>query len=225
MTTDSSGRPDEPGTPVPAGGEATDQRTGQSGRQPASDPLAFRLDCGATWLNLLATSGRTFSTRPIERIATPARLEEWFALCELSPRRAPVAADVATAVALRETLRPLAMATVRRVPPPVHAAAELAEFLASHPDPVRIMTTDRLERTRPATPDEALARVAGQAVAHLTGPERHTLSICGEEDCLAVFADPGGRRHWCPSPACASRGRVRAFRARRRAAEAESAGQ
>ncbi|MEV6627473.1 CGNR zinc finger domain-containing protein, partial [Amycolatopsis sp. NPDC051114] len=27
----------------------------------------------------------------------------------------------------------------------------------------------------------------------------------------------GGRRRWCPSPACASRGRVRALRERRRA--------
>ncbi|MEU3521152.1 CGNR zinc finger domain-containing protein [Streptomyces sp. NPDC006654] len=32
--------------------------------------------------------------------------------------------------------------------------------------------------------------------------------------------DPPGRRRWCPSPACASRGRVRAMRARRSAAAA-----
>ncbi|MEU4521337.1 CGNR zinc finger domain-containing protein [Amycolatopsis sp. NPDC024027] len=30
-----------------------------------------------------------------------------------------------------------------------------------------------------------------------------------------MFADPAGRRRWCPSPACASRGRVRAQERRR----------
>ncbi|WP_374102027.1 CGNR zinc finger domain-containing protein [Arthrobacter sp. ISL-5] len=33
-------------------------------------------------------------------------------------------------------------------------------------------------------------------------------------DCRWVFLDPSKRRRWCPSPACASRGRVRAHRAR-----------
>ncbi|MFI2584884.1 CGNR zinc finger domain-containing protein, partial [Streptomyces rochei] len=38
-----------------------------------------------------------------------------------------------------------------------------------------------------------------------------------EHDCRGVFIDSVGRRRWCPSPACASRGRVKALRARRAA--------
>jgi Putative stress-induced transcription regulator len=53
------------------------------------DRLAFRFDCGATWLNLLATSGRTFSAHPVERIATPERLSEWLGHCELTPTEPP----------------------------------------------------------------------------------------------------------------------------------------
>ncbi|WP_433234201.1 CGNR zinc finger domain-containing protein [Actinomadura nitritigenes] len=75
----------------------------------------------------------------------------------------------------------------------------------------------RLVRAAPADGDAALARIARQAVDHLTGPERASLKVCPEDDCRGVFADPADRRRWCPSPACASRGRVRALRARRTA--------
>jgi predicted RNA-binding Zn ribbon-like protein len=181
--------------------------------------LAFRFDCGATWLNLLATSGRTFSDRPVERIATEERLLEWFERCELAPATPPTARDVVVARRLRETLRELAMATVAGDQPSGEAAARLEEFLAGQPDPVRLRAADRLLREPPPNAGAALARIARQAVDHLTGPERGTLALCGEHDCRAVFANPGGRRRWCPAPACASRGRVRALRARRKAAE------
>ncbi|WP_367187380.1 CGNR zinc finger domain-containing protein [Microbacterium sp.] len=45
-----------------------------------------------------------------------------------------------------------------------------------------------------------------------TGP-RSSSTGCDEVDCRWVFLDPSGRRRWCPAPACASRGRVRAHRA------------
>ncbi len=179
--------------------------------------MAFRFDCGATWLNLLATSGRTFSTHPVERLATPERLAEWFDRCELAPARPPGPHDLAEARRLREILRPLALATVDGDPPPPGPAADLAALLAAHPDPVHLLTRHRLLREPPTTPTAALARIARQAVDHLTGPERHDLAVCGEHDCRAVFTNPTGRRRWCPSPACASRGRVRALRARRKA--------
>ncbi|GAA1896514.1 CGNR zinc finger domain-containing protein [Streptantibioticus ferralitis] len=181
--------------------------------------LAFRLDCGATWLNLLATSGRTFSDRSVERIATAERLREWLERCELAPVTPPTARDVAAARRLREALRALAMATVTGDRPPAEVAARLEEFLAGRPDPVRLRAAERLSREPPPDAGAALARIARQAVDHLTGPERGTLALCGEHDCRAVFANPGGRRRWCPAPACASRGRVRALRARRKAAE------
>jgi len=183
----------------------------------SDDKHAFRFDCGATWLNLLATKGRTFSADPVERLDTPERFAEWLERSELAPDRPPTAADLARAIELRETLRELALATVDDQPPPATATADLTAFLATGKDPVRLIVQDRLRREPPATAAQALSRVARQAADHLTGADRTGLKCCREHDCRGVFTDPAGRRRWCPSPACASRGRVRALRARRAA--------
>ncbi|WP_433243201.1 CGNR zinc finger domain-containing protein [Actinomadura nitritigenes] len=180
------------------------------------DPTAFRLDCGATWLNLLATKGRTFGARPVERIPDARRFAEWLDACELAPARPVDAGDLERARRLRETLRPIALATVDGAPPPDDEVRALAGFLAA-PEPVELAVDGRLVRAAPADGDAALARIARQAVDQLTGPERAFLKVCPEDDCRGVFADPADRRRWCPSPACASRGRVRALRARRSA--------
>ncbi|WP_129842920.1 CGNR zinc finger domain-containing protein [Streptomyces sp. RFCAC02] len=184
------------------------------------DRLAFRFDCGATWLNLLATSGRTFSPRPVERLSSPERLAEWLDRSGVAPLTAPGPDDVRTARDLRETLRPVALAVATGEPPPADAVAGLQRFLDAEPDTVRLIASDRLLRSAPATAAAAFVRIARQAVDHLTGPERADLAVCAEGDCRAVFSDQGGRRRWCPSAACASRGRVRAHRERRRAARA-----
>ncbi|WP_104481335.1 CGNR zinc finger domain-containing protein [Actinokineospora auranticolor] len=178
---------------------------------------AFRFDCGAVWLNLLATKGRAHSANPVERLATPDRLAEWLEHGELSPARPPDEDDLRLAHHLRETLRVLALATVDEQPPPKSAVGDLITFLAEHDDPIHLAADDRLRREQPATAADALVRIARQAVDHLTGADRRALKSCPEHDCRGVFIDPPGRRRWCPSPACASRGRVRALRARRAA--------
>ncbi|MEV4571101.1 CGNR zinc finger domain-containing protein [Nonomuraea sp. NPDC049419] len=186
------------------------------------DKLAFRFDCGAVWLNLLATKGRTFSTTPVERLATPGRLAEWLEHCELSPAQPPDQDDLHQARALRELLRTLALATVEEQPPPADAVSALAAFLAGHDDLIQLTVGGRLRRRPPASTAHALARIARQAVDHMTGSDRLALKRCPEDDCRGVFVDPPGRRRWCPSPACATRGRVRALRARRNAAALRS---
>ncbi|MEV6311698.1 CGNR zinc finger domain-containing protein [Streptomyces sp. NPDC051840] len=185
-------------------------------RTPSSvDPTAFRFDCGAVWLNLLATRGRTFSAKPVERIATPERLMEWLTRVELAPARTATDDDLTRAHELRESLRALALASVDEEPPPAGAAADLTAFLSEHDAPARLSVDTRLHRESPVTATEALARIARQAVEQLTTADRLALKVCPEDDCRGVFVDPVGRRRWCPSPACASRGRVRALRARR----------
>ncbi|HEY0575479.1 MAG TPA: CGNR zinc finger domain-containing protein [Pseudonocardia sp.] len=176
----------------------------------------FRFDGGATWLDLLATRGRSFGARPIEWLTSPARLAEWLARCHLTPSQPPSAADLASARELRETLRSLALATVSGTPAPADAVAD-AQRWASGASRLRLVD-GQLRRESPVTTDEALARIARQALEQLTGAERDQLVSCAEQDCRWVFLDPTGRRRWCPSPACASRGRVRALRARRKAA-------
>jgi predicted RNA-binding Zn ribbon-like protein len=183
-----------------------------------ADRREFRFGWGATWLDLLATTGQTFGAHPVERLDSVARLADWLARTELTPTRPPTERDLDRTCRLRETLRTLALATVRGTAPDPGAVDELAEFLHRHPDRVRLDVADRLRRQPPASTTEALARIAHQAADQLTGPARHALSICAEHDCQAVFADPAGRRRWCPAPSGASRGRVRALRARRAAA-------
>jgi predicted RNA-binding Zn ribbon-like protein len=184
-------------------------------------PIPFRLDTGATWLNLLATRGSAFGRHPEERIPTPERFTDWLEAVELTPAAPVTAADLELAIHLRETLRPLALSATTGEAPPPEAAGDLIAFLAAHDDPLDLTaapTTPGLARTAPRTTAAALGRVARQAAEHLTGPERHTLKSCPEHDCRGVFADPDDRRRWCPSPACATRGRVRAHRARKAAA-------
>jgi predicted RNA-binding Zn ribbon-like protein len=178
----------------------------------------FRFEGGATWLNLLATRGQTFGPRPIERLTSPARLADWLAHCELTPVRAPTTADLARTRELRQALSTLALAVVDGDEPPAEPVARVLEFAAGEAGPVRLATGAALRREPPATPAHALARIARQALDQLTGPERRHLVSCAEHDCRWVFLDLTGRRRWCPSPSCASRGRVRALRARRKAA-------
>lgn len=170
---------------------------------------------GAPWLNLLATRGRHFGARPVERIPTPERLRDWLEQVELAPLAPLTHADLAAAHRLREVLRELALGAVDGIPPRADQVSPLAAFLK--PEPVHLAALDRLHRSAPLNVDAAFARLAHQAADWLTGPLRHDLRACPEQDCRGVFADPGGRRRWCPSPACASRGRVRALRERRRA--------
>ncbi|HET6501703.1 MAG TPA: CGNR zinc finger domain-containing protein [Amycolatopsis sp.] len=183
------------------------------------DTLAFRFDCGAIWLNLLATRSRAFSANPVEKLADAGRLAEWLEHCELSPSRPPDQDDLNRARQLRETLRVLALATVDEQSPPAQAVADLAVFLAEYDKPPRLTADNRLRREPPGTTTDALGRVARQAVDQMTGAGRLALKSCPEHDCRGVFTDLPGRRRWCPSPACASRGRVRALRARRSAAD------
>ncbi|MFJ7214141.1 CGNR zinc finger domain-containing protein [Amycolatopsis sp. NPDC098790] len=174
----------------------------------------FRLDMGAPWLNLLATRGRHFGAQPVERIPTVERLRDWLACVELTPLAPVTDRDLEAAYRLREALRPLALGAVDGVAPTADEVGSLSRFLK--PEPVQVAALDRLYRDAPPTADAAFARLAHQAADWLTGPLRHDLRACPEQDCRGVFADPGGRRRWCPSPACASRGRVRALRKRRR---------
>ena len=181
----------------------------------ASDSLTFRLDGGATWLNFLATRGKAFTASPIERLFDAGRFAEWLAAVDLTPLVAPTATDLDAARALREALRSLALAVTSDDVPPASAQGVLESFLATPPAPS--LVDGELRMPQPATTTDALSRIAWEAALHLSGPERRHLHECAAEGCRFVFADPSGRRRYCPSPACATRERVRAHRARQKA--------
>ncbi|MFF1573721.1 CGNR zinc finger domain-containing protein [Leifsonia sp. NPDC058292] len=177
----------------------------------------FRFDGGATWLNLLATKGRSFGPRPVERLATPEAAGLWLTLAGFSPASAVTAAELEEIVSLREALREVAMASIAEVDPPV-AAAEYIDRIATS---TAVLSLSGMLRDRRTPVQAALAVIAMQALVTVHGPDRALLKECAETDCRWVFLDTSGRRHWCPSPSCASRGRVRALRARQAETSAE----
>lgn len=174
----------------------------------------FRFDGGATWLNLLATQGQSFGARPIERLRSPSDLHSWLALVGMEPSDQVTARDLAKAISLREALRDLAMSAVEGHEPSARAedCVNSTIIAGRNADP-GLSRLQAREKTRIPV-SAALAAVSIQAVVSLRGPDRGYLTECGESDCRWVFLDPSKRRRWCPSPACASRGRVRAHRAR-----------
>ena len=181
---------------------------------PASSDLRF--DAGAAWLDLLATVGSAYGAEPVERLIDPPVLQRWLDHQGLAAERAPTDADVASARALRETLRPLVLAVLDGTPVPAEPLQALQRWLD---DDVPLRAVERAGRAAPApppTPAAALARVARQALEHLGGPEAEHLHACAADDCRMAFLDPVGRRRWCAPERCGVRARVRAHRARTR---------
>lgn len=182
------------------------------------DDLRLRYDTGASWLDLVATVSRADGPAPKERLYDLDRLREWLAAERLLPATDPAEADLDLVRDVRRTLRDLAEAAARSAPPPTAATARLNEVLAGEqPVSVRVSTSGELTVNQPATVAEALARVARQAVDHLTGPVAATLRMCSDDECSMVFIDPAGRRRWCSAETCGVRNRVRAHRERQRA--------
>jgi predicted RNA-binding Zn ribbon-like protein len=177
----------------------------------------LRFDTGAAWLDLVASVGFAHGPRSMERLYDLDRLREWLATENLLPAAELTEADLDLARDLRQTLRTLAEAAVTGERPPKGITARLNEVLAAEaPLGVRINRSGALTTSRPATPREALARVARQAVEHLTGPVAATVRACADHDCTTMFIDPGGRRRWCSAETCGVRNRVRAHRERQR---------
>lgn len=179
----------------------------------------FRTDGGATWLNLLATQGQSFGPRPVERLPTSSAAQEWLSHFGFPLSEAVSENGLGELVELREALRELAMAAVAGREPSADATT-IVEAVAGKPAAASFSS---MLGGRSLSLRAALAAIAIQALVTLAGPDRQYLTSCAEEDCRWVFLDTSGRRHWCPSPACASRGRVRAHRARRASAERATA--
>ena len=170
----------------------------------------LRCETGATWLDLVATVNRAYGPAPQERLTSADRLGAWLASRDLRPATEPADDDLARACELREALRGLALAAVRGEPWPEGDVDVVNDVLADD-RPVSLGTG---ALRPPATPREALARIARQAADHLAGPAASGLRTCADAECGLLFLDPGGRRRWCSAEVCGVRHRVRAHRAR-----------
>src|SRR5690606_26321805 len=136
---------------------------------------------------------------------------------------------------LRDALLGLVRFAADRNPAPGEPAGhttplgeELAEALptevtcvnraAAHPPLVPEIAPDGHRAWRlPATGEQALATVAGEAVELFTGPFAAGIRVCGAADWGLLFVDTSrpGRRRWCSMERCGNRHKVRELRARR----------
>ncbi len=64
--------------------------------------------------------------------------------------------------------------------------------------------------------DEALAHIAREGIALLTGPPRRRIRECAADDCQLLFVDTSrpGRRQWCSMARCGNIAKTRAYRGR-----------
>lgn len=174
----------------------------------------FRSGNGAAWLDLLATLGGRYRERPVDALASPARLREWLRQHAMEPTGPVTAADLEQARDVREALHRAAAAAVRGRPPE-GADLRVVEGALAADRPVRVRREGTgLAITRPATVAEALARLVRDAAQDLAGPNRARLQTCGDDTCSGIFLDVTGRRRWCSDQTCGNRMRVRAHRAR-----------
>jgi predicted RNA-binding Zn ribbon-like protein len=169
---------------------------------------------------LLRDFVNTYDVEPgREDLPTPERLAGWLAGYRLVPEgTAATAADLATAIVLRDGLREaMAAHHARR---DADLPEELEDALATLP--LRLTLTGPrpglVPLDPPATAAAGLARLAAaitEAAAAGTWPR---LKVCQESTCRWAFLDTSKNRSraWCSMSTCGNRTKTRAYRARRR---------
>lgn len=179
----------------------------------------FRTGYGRDWLDFAITYVGRYSDAPVDLVEEPDRLRAWLTQWGLAPTGAVTADDVEAAQVLREALHRLARASAAGTSPAAHDVRVVDQYL-SYDAPVRLRRgTEGLTARPPRTTREALGRLARQAVDDLSGPNAARLRTCGDEECSGVYVDPTGRRRWCSDERCGVKARVRAHRARAKAAQ------
>ncbi|MFE0381639.1 CGNR zinc finger domain-containing protein [Streptomyces inhibens] len=173
--------------------------------------------CGHPALDFAATLRARRSTR-FEMFVTPERLNAWYLESGLVDTITPGDEDdVRQARIIREAVYRLI--TNRRLGEEFDREALAVLNSAARETPVtpQLSVTGRHNE---ATPGQALATVARQAVALLSGPDVPLLKECGNPECTRVYIDRsrGMRRQWCGMESCGNKIKAAAYRARQRTA-------
>ncbi|MQY10945.1 hypothetical protein SRB5_10590 [Streptomyces sp. RB5] len=175
--------------------------------------------CGHPALDFAATLRARRSTR-FEMFVTPERLNAWYLESGLVDTIMPGdEADVREAIRVREALYRLI--TDRRLGEDFDREALALLNDAARKAPVTPQLTLTGRHTE-ATPEQALATVARQAVELLSGPDVPLLKECGNPECTRVYIDRsrGMRRQWCGMESCGNKHKAAAYRARKKTASA-----
>ncbi|MGY1577405.1 CGNR zinc finger domain-containing protein [Streptomyces sp. MN13] len=178
--------------------------------------------CGHPALDFAATLRARRSTR-FEMLVTPERLNAWYLESGLVDTITPgEEKDVREATTVREAVYRLI--TNRRLDeePDREALAVLNGAARKAPATPQLTVTGRHTE---ATPEQALATVARQAVELLSGPDVPLLKECGNPECTRVYIDRsrGMRRQWCGMESCGNKYKAAAYRARKKTASAGAA--
>ncbi|MGW5328102.1 CGNR zinc finger domain-containing protein [Streptomyces sp. NPDC004014] len=178
--------------------------------------------CGHPALDFAATLRARRSIR-FEMFATPGRLNAWYLESGLVDSITPAGdEDVAAATTVREAVYQLV--TDRRRGEGFDREALAVLNGAARRTPATPQLTLGGRHTE-ATPQQALATVARQAVELLSGPDVPLLKECGNPECTRVYIDRsrGMRRQWCGMESCGNRIKAAAYRARKRTTPAGAA--
>lgn len=179
--------------------------------------------CGNPVLDFAATLRARRSVR-FEMFATPQRLTAWYLESGLVDTiTAAEDDDVRQATEVREAVYRLVTDRLRD-----------AEF---DPQALDLLNTAAREvpatpqltpvgRGTSATPAQALATVARQAVEFLGGPDLPLLKECENPECTRIYVDRsrGMRRQWCGMESCGNKIKAAAYRARKKNAPAVTTG-
>jgi predicted RNA-binding Zn ribbon-like protein len=154
---------------------------------------------------------------------TPERLNAWYVESGLVDTITPGKEDdVQEATTVREAVYRLV--TNRRLEEEFDREALAVVNAAARKTPVTPQLTLK-GRHIDATPEQALATVARQAVELLSGPDVPLMKECGNSECTRVYIDRsrGMRRQWCGMESCGNRIKAAAYRARKKTAPAAAA--
>ncbi|MEU7583328.1 CGNR zinc finger domain-containing protein [Streptomyces sp. NPDC041068] len=126
--------------------------------------------------------------------------------------------EAAAARELRESLRAACLAHAGH--PPHRAVPDLTGLLASAPLVVTVDAASGAASLAPADASSLTARVASAIAEAITAGTWLRLKACEASDCHWAYYDrsPAGRSRWCDMGVCGARAKMRAYRARGRAA-------
>lgn len=200
---------------------------------PTSDRTRFRLLGEPLALELANTVPRRHAGGADDLLGNPNDAVAWLVAEGLSRPDDP---DLAFAelVALRNAVRDTAEALIAKRRPSADSLHTLNEVAARRPTtPIIRYRRGRLEVVENlwgAPLDDALGRIARDAVRLFGGPQASRIKQCEGPGCLLLFAATTPRRRWCSSQFCGNRVRVARHYKKARAAgynrmmDAEEAG-
>lgn len=178
--------------------------------------------CGHPALDFAATLRARRSAR-FEMFVSPERLNAWYLESGLVDAITPGEEDdVRAATTVREAVYRLV--TDRRLGEEFDRQALAVLNAAARKAPATPQLTLAGRHTE-ATPEQALATVARQAVELLSGPDVPLLKECGNPECTRVYIDRsrGMRRQWCGMESCGNKIKAAAYRARKKDTSAAAA--